>query len=379
MKPLLLLMLFSAPAVYAQNPEGWDTLDQIIKLRADLKSAIRADDKVTGANITNTLVRLSDKNHLSLMWDERWLVYHWCGRYKWMLNETAKYSYYDREEEEYSKIPPVDSLFELIDKQMYQQSTTYPEVLKSSGLNFEEQFFADIHLEYLLRNNTDQEKIRRDSFIRQFPNSKYNSFIRQFMSLPVKPVKHYFSLDVTLFNSNWSSGMALTARPGWGMGFGLYYHRNWFVGGLKFEFSKQKLLRDLYSSFDVWPKGSASGFNKYTAELGANVLNRPKIRVAPAVEFGFANFSAQDSADEDNPDLVPLSAVFNYQCGQIGFSVTSDLKMFKKGKDTNITKSTLYNGIRLKLGYNWLYFGSSDTALTGNVLFFALGYQFSGR
>ena len=254
------------------------------------------------------------------------------------------------------------------------------DVLQDLGLNPQEKMFTDIHLQYLLRNNSEEELIRRDSFIKMYTGSRYVAFITNFMTLPKPVPKHYFSFDVSLMNFNWQSELERTLRPGWGGGFGLYYHRKWMVIGGKFAFSRQKTNRNLYTDFDTWAKGSASGLTKYTVEFGVNALNRSKIKVFPSVEVGWANLIAQDDPDTvDDPDVIPLSSIFNYDSGHFGFSITADLKMFKKGDDAKATKSTLYNGIRLKLGYNWLYFGSSDNALSGNVLFFALGYQFSGR
>ncbi len=219
---ILLFCLFFSPALYAQFPEGWDSLDQIIKLRSDLKSAIRSNDTKNGANISNGLRNLSHKNYSALMWDERWLVYHWCGRYRILLDEVGNYGFIDRIVENNAQTPPNDSLFELIDQVMYQNSADYAAVLEKAGLTPQEQFFADIHLQYLLRNNTEAELIRRDSFIKMNPNSKFTAFIREFMSLPRPIPKHYFSLDITLFNTNWQSDLQRTLRPGWGMGFGLY-------------------------------------------------------------------------------------------------------------------------------------------------------------
>jgi hypothetical protein len=378
---ILIILLGASSLLQAQFPQGWDTLDQIIKLRSDLKNAIRANDPKSGAIVTEELRNLSGKTHWSLMWDERWLVYHWSSRHRLLLDEVAAYSYSKRMMEEEAKTAPADSLFETVDQAMYQNSVGYDAVLQDLGLNPEERVFTDLHLQYLLRNNQEEEKIRRDSFIKKYPGSKYSSFIKQFMILPKPTRRHYFSFDVQLINFSWRSELERSLQPGWGAGFGLYYHRNLFIVGGKFAFSRQKTLRTLYlnSDFDnwAWPKNSPSSFNKYAIEVGMKVLDRPKIRVWPSAEAGWTNILAQD--DEDDPDTVPLSSVFNYDSGTLGVSINAELKMSKKGGTTKATKSTLYNGVILKLGYNWLYFGASDAALRGNVLFFALGYQFSGR
>lgn len=380
-KTLLLFFLLSTAAGYAQFPEQWDTLDQTINLRSELKAAIRSEDKKAATNATEGLRNLTDKTHTALMWDERWLVYHWTGRYKLLLNEVKNYGYFDRVQEEYGKIPPADSLFELIDQVMYRQAPDYPAMLEKTDLNPEERFFTDIHLQYLLRNNEEAELMRRDSFLRTFPGTRYKSFIKEFMNLPKRKKVRYFSMDVRFMNNNWSDQLQRNFRPGWGLGAGLYWHYKAVLVGASWSFTRQKLERPIYSAFDaVWQKGDGSSMHKFSGELGLRVLNTSKIAVWPSFEFGWANLASIDTEyDEDDPNYIPLVNYFDFSSGHIGACFTADLKMSKKGTDTKSSKSALYNGVRLKVGYNRLYFGNSDNQLSGNVLFFALGYQFSGR
>lgn len=355
-----------------------DTMEQIIGLRAELKKAILTDNRKSGAQLTESLLALSNYNHHALMWDERWLVYHWSGQHRRLLEEIKGYSETSRYLEEYAKLPPADSLFELIDLTMFRLRSAYAGELQDLGLNPEEQSFLQIHLGYLLRDRSEEEKERRADFIKNYPQSAYVAFVKTFMALPPAPVYHYYSFDASLAGSNWTDNLTPTLRQGWGGYLGLNVHyKRWTFGG-KFQFSRQRLNRSIFEGFDEWPKGAPSSFNGFGLGVGYHLLDASKIRIWPSGELGWATLTPVNADDTDIPE-EEFFAIFNYTSFMTGVGLNFDLKMQTKEAHPKGRYPEKYHGVRVRVGYNWLYFDRSNPLLNGNLIYFTLGYQVSSN
>jgi hypothetical protein len=115
-------------------------------------------------------------------------------------------------------------------------------------------------------------------------------------------------------------------------------------------------------------------YNNYGLEFGYNVLNRSKVRIAPALEAGVSKvYAPSDSSQYTDPQTI-----FNYTSAYWGAGVTFDLKMFPKSTYSKGLKSAPYNGVRIRVGYHRMYFNHQQEDLKGNMLYLAFGFQFSG-
>lgn len=370
----LVFITILANTARAQTPALADTIELITIARANLRKAVHADNKEQGNAHLKALLSMTSCLHWSLGWDERWLAYHWADQQRALLTELRGYDDISRFIEDYCVLPPSDSLFEQLDLTMYQQREQYGRHLGDLQLTPEEQQFLQLHLEYLLRNNTEVEQERRALFLKDYPNSKYATFVTTFMQLPPKPKKHYFSFDVMAFSTNWTNNMDLTLRPGWGFESALTLHRHRFNFTGKFSASWQDLSRRVYEDTFIWEKGDPSIFNNYGLEVGYNLLNRAKIRIAPALGAGISKvYAPSDSSQYTDPQTI-----FNYTSVNWGAGVTFDLKMFPKSSYSKGLKSAPYNGVRVRVGYQQLFLHRQQEDLKGNMLYLAFGFQFSG-
>jgi hypothetical protein len=370
----LVFITILANTAQAQTPVLADTIELIAIARANLRKAVRAGDKTQGNTHLKALLSMTSCLHWSLGWDERWLTYHWADQQRALLNELRGYDDIARFIENYCVLPPSDSLFEQLDLTMYQEREQYSLRLADLQFNPEEQTFLNLHLEYLLRNNTEVEQERRALFLKDYPNSKYAEFVRTFMNLPPKPKKQYFSFDVMAFSTNWTNNLDLTLRPGWGFQSALTVHRNRFNFTGKFSASWQNLSKPVYEDTFIWEKSAPSVYNNYGLEFGYNVLNRSKVRIAPALEAGVSKvYAPSDSSQYTDPQTI-----FNYTSAYLGAGVTFDLKMFPKSTYSKGLKSAPYNGVRVRVGYHRMYLNRQQEDLKGNMLYLAFGFQFSG-
>ncbi|MEY3242395.1 MAG: hypothetical protein RIR11_3834 [Bacteroidota bacterium] len=373
-----LLFLFYAVSTLAQHPEGWDELDQIIALRVSLKQAIPSNDKKSGAIYIDSLRDLSSPEHWGLLWDERWLAYHWSERHRLLLEEVQNFTTNKKSDEEYAKQPPRDNLFEALDLTMYAGVNNYALILKKSGLNAEEQDFLNLHLQYLLRNNTENERDLRSDFLKRYPGSKYNYFVRTFMELPPEAKRHWFSVEANLLQNNWQSELERNVNAGWGFLGGVNYHkRRWTIAG-QVAITYQKNVRVIYGNFADWPINARSSYNDYGFSVGYAVFDKTKVRISPFVRAGVVSFNSVAPTDDDGNVLENPYVEFDVTSLSLGVGLGIDLKLKTRKNNERGLLPPNYAGFKMRIGYNRLNFGKNNPQLTGNTLFFSIGYQITG-
>lgn len=352
----------------AANP----TATTIIRLRAHLKTALLANDKKEGAILMDSLRALPHEPILPLLWDERWLLYHWSDQQKLLLEETQKFTWEHRMVEEYSQHPPADKLFNLVDSIMLAQSNTYPALLQDLGFNPEDQEFLMLHLQYLLRNNSENEKTIRKEFLELYPNTRHKTFIKTFMELPPRPRSEWVAAELALIQNNWQPDLDRHLSVGWGAYFSLFVIKNRWSWGGHVGLSRQKNLRDIYSPNNVFDKGARSSLDYYGLSASYGLFDRPSMRVGPFVNLGLAHFQA---IPPDEEELLGIYDDFDYFGVQAGAGISVELKFKKRTLTPKSILPPTYRGMRLRAGFNYMNLGRKNDQLDGNVFFITVGYQ----
>lgn len=371
---IVFMGLLSAPAALLAQESPSDSMEQIIALRAQLKKAIKANDTRQGAVLTDAITMHSSCSWWGLMWDERWMAYHWTGRYQVMLKELEQYTEMSRMIEDYCEKPPADSLFELLDDLNYREYERCSEAIANERLPEEARELLSLHLHYLLRDNSEKEKERRRAFLDRYPRSKYEEFVKTFMELPPKLKKHYFSWDVLIHQANWTGNLNLALRPGWGFQTYLNYHRKALHLYAGYEGAWAKVNRDIYHGGEWYPKGEIMEMQQYNVGAGVNLLDVKQFRLTVGVEGGRSRLLALS----DSLAVIDPRTVFRFASWHRGAYITGDLKIKPKTHYNKGLARPPYNGVRIRAGFRQLFLENDDDSVRGNMFYIGMGYQFSG-
>ena len=154
---LFSLILF-ASALQAQKdslskPVLPDVTERIASTRQELLGAFLNDDPAGAALWRDSLMRLEDSTHTALVWDERWLLYYWEESYGNLFDEAIRLDVAERQRLATKKSPPRDSLFDWLDRTLYESRFQVYEKIGRGFLSEEEKQFALLELDYLLRLN----------------------------------------------------------------------------------------------------------------------------------------------------------------------------------------------------------------------------------
>ncbi len=373
----LFLSLATLAPLFAQKSDT--TLEQEKKhLRAELKAAVQNDQRKRGAVLMDSLRYLYSEAHkTALLWDERWLAYHWAERHTLLLDELKNYDQGDRFLEEIHNSSVQDGLFESLDQTMLALSDAYPALLQDLGLNPEQQEFLMLHLQYLLRNNSDNEIRMRQAFLEQYPKSEYATFVRAFMELPEPKRYTWAALEMSVLQNTWQAQAERNLRPGRGVLFSLLIHRKRLCYGFHYSYTKQKNRRDIYGGFEVFPKGKWSSYGHFGGSVQWGILDRASMRVGPFANVGVSHFTADNPVDDEGNVIEDLYSDYNFYALQTGAGVFFDLKLKKRALKPNDTRPASYKGLKFRAGYNYSNLGRKNRQLDGNVAFVSVGYQFA--
>jgi hypothetical protein len=357
---LLPLGLLAQPT---RHPEGWDTLDQIIALRAQLKTDLRRADYRAAAVHTDSLRLLTNPEHTTLFWDERWLVYYLTGRYALLLDEVATHTPVRRAQESNPAPVPSDSLFEVADGLVYERFEVLVGDVATEVPKAEDRDFLLRHLHYLLRNQSETEQDKRADFLKKYPESRFALFVRNFMALPPKPQKYLWTGELALLNLNWQDQLARSVEPGWGIHAGLgVWKKRWGWRGT-FNFCAPKLAREVDAGDRVWERDTSVLVMQVGMELTYDVLNRQKIRLYPAVSAGWIRMV--EGGAESLSDYAYRGPVWSA-------ALHADIKL-RKPEPLHRRALPRHRGVWVSAGYQWLPFGEDNAALRGGAFFIALG------
>lgn len=380
MKQIFTILIINALPLLVQAQS--DSLNQTVPekisaSRLELLAAFLADDPAGTGLWMDSLARLENEQFAGLVWDERWLLYFWTESYGTLLEEVSKFDQQQRNLQAWKNQPPSDSLFEWVDYALNEKRYALYNSIQNALLNEEEKAFTNILLEYLLRLNTNEEEWaqRLESFEKHYPSSRFLAFVRSIKPVILKPSKQAFSISCGLQMGNWNGIIERTLATPYAFDFDLcFWTKRWnfvFDGSL----GGPSLTRDLWEDNDVWPKDDPTSFFTFGLNLGYDVLNSSKVRIFPTIGGGLG-FLKPPTPDDDEDPLPDYYSKFEFTEFHLTAALIADVKLFTKNyRDWNTPKGS-YHGIRLKCGWNGLNFGKQNEALSGELFYFAVNYNF---
>lgn len=345
--------------------------------RRELATAFEHNDRSETQFWFDSLLRLNDERYLSLYWDERWLLYLWLENYEPLFAEVGAY-HSQFEELALYKIPPVkDSLFERLDTRLYAENLLLFDQVRRAWLNTEERAFGALLVTYLLRLNVEEPDKKAfdeqlDAFLKNYPTSRFSTFIRARMYNYAKPDDWGLGLDLMFLHGTWSGELERTLRPLNGMDIALYFWQNRVSGTVRFAVGGQKLERSVFQRPYEWPKGDPSTFLGGDLEIGYDVIHQPRLRIFPTVGGGYSGLRPPNNDEADQPDYYEL---FRYGGFHYQIALHADVR-FSLGPG-NLEGS--YHGVRVRVGHRWLHLDRKNAAVGGNLFFVAVGYTIFGR
>lgn len=364
---------------------------RIMETRKELLLAFQNDDPAGAALWRDSLMRLENDKYTALLWDERWLLYYWEDAYGNLFDEVERFDAAERERVAAKIPPPNDSLFEWLDRTLYESRFLVYEKIGRGFLSEEEKQFALLQLDYLLRLNqaeiaTGEWNKRLDAFLNLHPESRFKTYIQAHLRTPdAKPESNKirpdrgFGMDILITSGRWRDELERNIRSPYGFDIGIaYWIKRWNIG-VRCNFSWQKLERSIYQNSYEWPKNDPSSLIMPELELGYDFLNNQKIRVFPSVIGGISILKPPGADETEEEPLPEYYSDFYFVKGFLGASLTADVKIRNFADPTEWKSNKSYLGARIRIGYNWLNWESDNPALNGDLFYFAIGINLFGH
>ncbi len=374
MKRLLSLLTGCLLPILVLAQTGQSLPTRIAAARQELRMAFAADDPAAAALWLDSLARLEDNTYAGLVWDERWLFYFWEEAYGNMFDEVIRFDAAERERQAYKIPPAADSLFETLDRTLYERRFDLFNRLQQALLNEEEKAFCVLQLDYLLRLNKDEKEwaARLDAFLRRYPDSRFADYVRSVRPVIRKPGQRGFGFSLGYANGDWTGNLDRTLSGLHALEVGIYVWRKGWHFDLRSIAGSPALTRQVVHNGFQWLKGDGTEFKNVGLEIGRDLLDNNRLRITPSVGVYVGSLSPAPPLVGENPEYY---SEFYFIDGHLMAAVTADLKLFQgDGNLRGLGKGT-FHGLRLRVGYDWLRLGRRNPALGGNLFSFTFGYQ----
>lgn len=375
-------LLLSLPSILQSQTERHPLSKpaQIKNCRKELKIAFLNNDPAAVSLWMDSLARLEDDIYTGLVWDERWLLYYWLETYGNLTDEAARFDAQTRQLQMYKIQPPRDPLFEVIDSALYEDRYTLFTGVSRSFLNEEERAFITLQLEYLLRLDADKDawRDRLDAFLKRYPESRFNNYLRTLRPPKIILTNRHRGGHILFMNNQWQGPIARSMRTGFGIDMAYTFGRKRLNYLLHFGLLWQKTAAPIFEEEDgdfyEWPKNDPVMQVLAGGEIGYDIAHTPSFRIWPAAGGGFS-WLGPTPAGSEGEQLPPYYDLFNYFTWSPTLTLNADVKL-KKGQPSD---KGGYTGIRCRLGYEWMFFNGKNSALSGNMFFFAVGWTLYHR
>ena len=324
-------------------------------------------------------------DYLALYPAENWLTLFWTREYETLLEIVKSYESpdYDVFGRIGNKILPSN---DLLYTKLYEKSTESRLLLitqiNDSEENEHRKDFLRLHLNGILtnENNTDisQDMVNDEAeqFIKKYPKSVYEPFIRKYIRFKYKPSKWGFAFEFFSGYSWFTGALENDFKNGGPIGVAFdaeyrklaMYFRN-YIG-----FSKTR--EDLTYSQGIWPGESQVRVFLPEASIGLVILDSKRLKMAPFVGIASTDIGATEFDKDENPDLRDAGLEFTTTY-VVGYNMDIKLGQTDIGMVT-MGPEQAYWFLRIRYAYNAPRF-DKKYGIDGNMHYVTIGLGGFGR
>jgi len=379
---IIILILLCIP-VFAQEEDGHifneiTRSEQITKYRRVLLDKFVEKDLKAVKQITFTMMKnLDDTNYVALFPAEYWMLLYWTQDYM-ELARTLELTDVVKEKMEASikRIPPsMDFLYERLKRATKGSKDELISQLQSADIDIEIQEFLILFLEDITSDNIfidkKQDTINQlaTNYISRFPNSAYNSFIKENILIQYKPNNWGFTVEFFSGTALFTQELAETYTSPYvfGVAFDICYKN--FELYLRDYLGWNKTKRDLEYSGGIYYSGLSNSFIIPEASLGYNIFESKRIKLSPFGGIAGTLTGPPTKKTEDDEKLKEIS--YYPSTWVLGFNF--DLKL---GKDTNpdFYPRTSFGFVRIRYSFNMPQFSNNLEGFKGNYHNITIGF-----
>lgn len=388
---ILIILLLIAVMGSGQNNSLKDQILQYDNSTSELISKARRiliDNIIVGeANEIKTwknylIDSLESKEYISLYKQEKDLLSFWTDEYDYIISELKNYPFSISSDIEYKIHPLPDNLYRLLLSKTAENVNAFQYRINTSSYTKEEKdivyLFLMVHLRRFRELNITQDSLNTlsNKFIKEFPSSEYERFVKEFVRYESKSTAIGGAISFAI-----GGATILTNKLGehfsnsYSIGFGLeifYKNLGLFTDGT-INFSKSKKDIIVNRNLDIWKSNSQASYFLGNISIGYAIIDK-KIKIIPQIGIAMLEITPTQRDEEKYAYLEDFKINrFSYSSG-----VIFEYKLKHKALDRyNINK---YNHFSLKAKYTFYYpqfaYSSIYKGLAHNVTF---GFNIFGR
>lgn len=404
----IFLMIFVAQA-QAQNEVIREEIENapdsrillIHKGRNLLLEKLKSGDYQKVKEVKDYLVEeLDDKNYLALYVPEYWLILFWTQEYDELLKNIRmrndpEFLGFNSQSRNY--LSPLRDLlyFELLEKSA-NSSLLLEMFIEKTELDASDKQFLSMLLKYLIMGEKGDQNITQenlnvyaDDFLKQYPNSDYNDFVKKYISDKQTPGKWGLGWEISGGGLILTDNLGKSFKNGGSYGFSLdiYYQKLAFYLRLVGASGKNKLEKTLPENEELlWEKDASVSVFMPEFSLGYVVFDNRHFSIAPFAGISSTSFSPVSKDTEENPDMKK----FKFNAATYVAGVNLDLK-FPSSPSHKRQHSNMYYGnyspfmesvstIRIRYSYRMPQFENKyGPDFSGNMHNITIGFAFMYR
>lgn len=293
-------------------------------IKSDMLKAKEIKDlllKENGGNIYNTFYPI-----------EYIYLLYWTEEYKELTDFIKQVDYTLPVSNSVRILAQTDNMFSTLLQQTLANKDILLVFIENSHVSDMDKEFLVLQLEDILRAGQssgemdfESEQTRHinelsDLFLEKYPNSPYDTIIRETIRFRFELSPWAFYWDVVGFGAvipNGNLGEYFNAGASMEMAFDLRYKK--LVSIFGFGFSGHSLKKDIYINNVVWPKESISTLGMGYLNAGYLLLDTKKFSIYPFMGVGYSGFSASEETTKDVPELKKLKLNSWFSQAGIGF------------------------------------------------------------
>ena len=267
-----------------------------------------------------------------------------------------------------------DNMFSTLLQQTVENKDILLLFIKESNVSEMDKEFLTLQLEDILRagfsNRIDFESEQTvyinelsDQFLDKYPDSPYDTIIRETIRYKFEPSPWAFYWDIVGFGAVVPTGdLGEYFGVGVSMEMAFDFRYKKLVGIFGFGFSGHSLNNDIYINNVVWPKESSATLGIGYLNAGYLLLDTKRFSIYPFIGGAYSGISTSDDTVKETPELKKLK--LNSWFPQVGIGFDYKFKMplldyYGMGSDAN------WSRISVRYTYRMPNFGRKLEPVSG--------------